>query len=165
MSAHLSAEEQSKEYIKVFKWLIALTIIEVAAVFLEKLHVPKLVVTLIVVIFSCAKAVLVGYYYMHLKYEARWLQIVAILPIIAFAYALVLGADYKIYLADHAPSKYIPEPPRVFPESEKEEIEEPIVLIENEDSSPVKEAAPQTTEAPKPEAGSAPAAGGGGDWN
>jgi caa(3)-type oxidase subunit IV len=79
-----------KKYIKVFFGLIALTVIELIIV---AIPMNKTLSTLLVAFFSSAKAVVVGYYYMHLESETRWLQIVACLPIIAFGYAFVLMAD------------------------------------------------------------------------
>jgi cytochrome c oxidase subunit 4 len=95
--AHHDYAQTKKTYFKVFKWLCILTVIEVAVVFLKKLHVPELLVDLLVVAFSSSKAVLVGYYYMHLKSETKWLKMIACLPVIAFAYAFVLGLDLKVY--------------------------------------------------------------------
>lgn len=111
-AAHHDPVATRKTYIQVFKWLCILTVIEVAVVFLKKIHVPDIIVNLMVVFFSCMKAVLVGYYYMHLKQETKWLKIMACLPVIAFCYAFVLGLDLKVYprpIEDYAGA-----PERVF---------------------------------------------------
>jgi len=104
-AAHHDPVATRKTYLQIFKWLCILTVIEVAVVFLKKIHVPDIIVNLLVVFFSCMKAVLVGYYYMHLKQETKWLKIIACLPVIAFCYAFVLALDLKVYprpLEDYA---------------------------------------------------------------
>ncbi len=106
--AHHDPVAQRKEYFKVFGYLIALTVLEVAFVFLP---LPKFIITLLVVIASCAKAGLVGYYYMHLKQETLWLKVVACLPIVMFVYLAVLGPDSK----QRPVHVYFFEPPRVLP--------------------------------------------------
>ena len=49
---------------------------------------------------SIAKASLVGLFFMHLKFETKWLKFIAILPIIAGFYALMLTAEafYRYWL-------------------------------------------------------------------
>jgi cytochrome c oxidase subunit 4 len=108
-AAHTAEELKAtrKKYFNVFWGLVALTIIELVIVYLP---IGQTLITLGVAIFSSAKAVVVGYYYMHLEYETRWLKIIASLPIIAFGYAFVLMADAPTRPA----SFYSHEPARVF---------------------------------------------------
>jgi caa(3)-type oxidase subunit IV len=108
MSAVLSYEQKKKKYINVFYGLIALTVIELIVVALP-FKGPMMAIA--IAVFSSAKAVVVGYYYMHLEHETRMLKIVACLPIIAFGYAFFLIKDIP-----HRPiSPYVNEPARVFP--------------------------------------------------
>lgn len=108
--SHHDPIAQRKEYFKVFGYLVALTILEVAFV---ALPLPKFIITLLVVVASCTKAGLVGYYYMHLKSETTWLKILACLPLIMFGYLAVLGPD-----SHQRPAHvYLPERPRVLPSS------------------------------------------------
>jgi len=104
--------ETRKEYFRIFKYLVILTVLEVGFVFLP---IPKIFVTLLVVVASCSKAALVGYYYMHLKSETLWLKLVALLPIIMFGYLAVLGPD----AAQRRFNVYLNEPPRILPSHEE----------------------------------------------
>lgn len=107
--AHATYAEKVKQYIKVFWYLLALTVAELAVVYSNFLpHVPT---TILVCILSLAKAVCVGWWYMHLNHETKGLKLIAILPLfIAFFYATYLVID-----APHRPvSPYIGEAPRVF---------------------------------------------------
>src|SRR5690348_2699766 len=106
--AHLDPAAQRKEYFKIFFILVVLTVLEVVFVMLP---LPKLVITLLVVTASCSKAGLVGYYYMHLKQETKWLKMLACLPLLMFGYLAVLGPDS----AQRHFSVYSPERARVLP--------------------------------------------------
>jgi caa(3)-type oxidase subunit IV len=109
MSAVLSYEQKKKKYINVFYGLIALTVIELIIV---ALPFKGVIMPILIAVFSSAKAVVVGYYYMHLEHETKMLKIVACLPIIAFGYAFFLVKDIP-----HRPlSAYENEPARVFPQ-------------------------------------------------
>lgn len=105
------ARQKIKGYINVFWGLVALTIIELAIVYGEHVGIPHLAVMWGVIIFSCAKAVVVGYYYMHLNHETKWLKIVACVPVIAAVYAAVLVLEARVA---QVPSEYEPHYPRVF---------------------------------------------------
>jgi cytochrome c oxidase subunit 4 len=123
-TAHASFEDLAqvrKKYFWVFKLLIILTAIEIGAVFLKKLAMPVLLVDAIIVVFSCAKAVAVAYWYMHLEHETKWLKAVALLPLIAFCYAFVLIIDTKM---SRPISVYMPEPERHYKISHHEDISE-----------------------------------------
>lgn len=119
MSHAMSLEEiaaRRKKYFNVFYGLIALTVIELAIV---ALPLSKLWMGILVGVFSSAKAVVVGWYYMHLEHETKWLQIVAALPVIAFGYAFVLIIDTP----SRPISAYINEPARTFQEHHKQSSE------------------------------------------
>jgi cytochrome c oxidase subunit IV len=61
-------------YMKVFWWLLALTIVEVAVVYA---HLPKLSMVVALVLLALSKAFLVAWYFMHLRSEkaALWAMI------------------------------------------------------------------------------------------
>jgi len=75
-----------KEYVWVWVALAVLTAVEVFAA----LHMHGTAKWLSLVVLACAKAGCVGYWYMHLKQEMGWLKFVALMPIIAGLYAVVL---------------------------------------------------------------------------
>jgi cytochrome c oxidase subunit IV len=107
--AHATYSEKVHSYLKVFYYLLALTIGELAVVYIP--GIPHLVMTLVVCFLSLLKAVCVGWWYMHLNHETKALKALAILPLfIAFFYAA-----YLVYDAPYRPvSPYIGEPARVF---------------------------------------------------
>ncbi|MBS1985129.1 MAG: cytochrome C oxidase subunit IV family protein [Bdellovibrionales bacterium] len=116
-TAHQSPSEKVRLYFKVFFALFVITILEVGATFLPG---HKIVRDVIICLLASMKAGMVGYYYMHLNHETKWLRIVALLPIFMFVYAAVLMPD-----AEHhrQASEYLPVHPRVFPVSEHESEE------------------------------------------
>lgn len=105
---------------KVFYILIGLTIIELFFVELPRFvpDISKLLVTILVCAASLAKAVYVGWYFMHLNHETPWLRKLVLLSMICFFYAAVLIPDT---IMDRPMVKYIPEPVRVFKNDHKAE--------------------------------------------
>ena len=74
------AENEHKEhpkYFKIFWWLLALTIIEVAVAIPEYAVVLK---AILLIGLACSKAALVAIYFMHLKFEKRTLTIIVVTP-------------------------------------------------------------------------------------
>lgn len=114
MSAHaLSHQEKVRIYFKVFFALFVITILEVGATFIPG---HKIIRDTIICLLACTKAGAVGYYYMHLNHEKKWLRIVAVLPIFMLVYAAVLIPDT---IHDRPTATYLPIRPRVFPVHEK----------------------------------------------
>lgn len=139
--AHLSYSEKVKSYMRVFVYLLILTVAELAVVYFHAF--PPMITKLLVCVLSLSKAVCVGWWYMHLNHETNGLKLVAILPLfIAFFYATYLVID-----APHRPaSAYIGEAPRVF----KGHIEAEDHPSEASHEAQ-HEAAPSTEAAPAPE--------------
>ncbi len=111
MAAHVSQEEKKKLYFKVFFALFVITILEVAATFLPG---HKIIRDIIICVFACTKAGAVGYYYMHLSHETKWLRIVAVMPMIILLYVVVLIPDT---IHSRPTVTYLPVRPRVFAET------------------------------------------------
>ena len=103
---------KNKKYLKVFYMLCAFTVLEVLPTFFEK-SVPKIVLDTIIITFTAAKMYCVGYYFMHLEFESRWMKIVAMMPLMLLANAAVLMPD-TVHDRSRAISHYIPEPARVL---------------------------------------------------
>lgn len=82
-----AAKSHRKEYFIIFFVLTALTIVEliVPNMDMSKFNKGSALVGL-----ALGKAALVGYYYMHLKDETWWMRFVALIPISAFLYALMV---------------------------------------------------------------------------
>lgn len=66
-------------YIGVFWWLLALTIVEVAVIFLP---LARLIVGILLVGLAMSKASLVAMYFMHLRFERRTLALIAATPLL-----------------------------------------------------------------------------------
>ena len=88
--AHAAHDDHGKRpYMAIFWGLLVLTIFEVSTIFIpipENLH---LVVTApLLMVIAIGKAALVAAYYMHLRYDPRWLVPVFVGP---FALAILFG--------------------------------------------------------------------------
>ena len=84
----------TKEYMLVFLALAVFTIIELI---IPELNVSYASKAFGLTLFAFAKAFCVGYFYMHLNEEKRWLKFIAIIPVSAFLYftMLILESSYR----------------------------------------------------------------------
>lgn len=104
-------DPKRKTYINVFWGLCFLTVLELAFL---KLPFSQTVITLLVCAASLAKAVVVGWVYMHLNHETKGLKILLLFPLfVAFFYAVFLIADSNITDRRHA-HDYVGQPKRFF---------------------------------------------------
>jgi cytochrome c oxidase subunit 4 len=74
-------------YMAIFWWLFALTIVEVAVPFAITAQIPKV---FLLVSLAVGKAALVGLYFMHLRFEVRTLGIIALTPMLLCAFLLFM---------------------------------------------------------------------------
>ena len=74
-----AAEHKHPDYMKIFLWLFALTVIELAVIFMG---LPKLVVGAALVVLAVWKAALVAMYFMHLRFETKTLAWIAVTPLV-----------------------------------------------------------------------------------
>ncbi|MBI1847529.1 MAG: cytochrome C oxidase subunit IV family protein [Candidatus Rokubacteria bacterium] len=77
------SEHKHPNYMAIFWYLAVLTVLEIGVVFLPH-YVPgigKMTVGVLLCGFAIAKAALVAMYFMHLKFEARTLGLVALTPL------------------------------------------------------------------------------------
>lgn len=89
----MTARHEKPNYIGVFWWLLTLTIIEVAVIFLP---LQRLLIGFLLVGLALSKASLVAMYFMHLRFERRTLGLIALTPLV-LCLLLVFGL-----LPDHA---------------------------------------------------------------
>lgn len=75
------------EYLKIFVILTVLTVIELIVPNMSISHFSK---ASSLTLLAVGKAAIVGYYYMHLREETRWLKAIALIPISAVVYAAVV---------------------------------------------------------------------------
>jgi cytochrome c oxidase subunit 4 len=74
-------------YIGVFWWLLALTILEIAVIYLPIL---RLAVVILLVALAISKASLVALYFMHLKFERVPLGVIALTPFILCVFLILM---------------------------------------------------------------------------
>jgi cytochrome c oxidase subunit 4 len=78
------------EYFKIFVVLTVLTIVELVVPALDISYALK---AISLTLLALGKACVVAYSYMHLKEETKWLKAIAMVPISAFIFAVVLILD------------------------------------------------------------------------
>ena len=74
-------KSHTKEYMLVFLALAIFTVIELV---IPELNVSYASKAFGLTLFAFAKAFCVGYFYMHLNEEKRWLKFIGIIPVSAF---------------------------------------------------------------------------------
>ena len=74
-------------YIGVFWWLLALTILEIAVIYMP---MARLIIVILLVGMALSKAALVGMYFMHLKFERHTLGLIAITPLILCVFLILM---------------------------------------------------------------------------
>lgn len=86
--SHEGHKNHKREYFRVFFVLAALTVVELIIPGMDSIsHVAK---TSSLILLALGKASVVGWYYMHLKDETKWLRFIALIPISAFCYAVMV---------------------------------------------------------------------------
>ena len=63
-----NAHKEHPKYMRIFWILLALTVAEVAVVYMP---LPKIVIALLLIGMACSKALYVALYFMHLKFEKK----------------------------------------------------------------------------------------------
>lgn len=76
-----------KEYMLIFFTLAVLTALEL---FVPDMEASKITKGTILSGLAVAKVGMVAWYFMHLKEERGWLKFIAVIPIAAFLYAVML---------------------------------------------------------------------------
>jgi cytochrome c oxidase subunit 4 len=85
-AAHKETHEDPN-YLAVFGWLFALTVLEVAVIYLP---VPKLLIAVALVLMASVKAALVAIYFMHLKFEKVVIWWIAVIPAILCVFLILM---------------------------------------------------------------------------
>jgi cytochrome c oxidase subunit 4 len=81
-----TTEHTQTSYMTIFWWLAALTVIELAVIFMP---IPKILIAVLLCSLALGKAALVAMFFMHLRFETRTLGLVALTPL-AIAFLLVM---------------------------------------------------------------------------
>jgi cytochrome c oxidase subunit 4 len=74
-------------YIGVFWWLLALTILEIAVIYVP---MARLIIVILLVGLAVSKAALVAMYFMHLKFERVTLGVIALAPLILCVFLILM---------------------------------------------------------------------------
>ncbi len=74
-------------YISIFWWLLALTIVEIAIIYMP---MARLFINILLVGFALAKAALVAMYFMHLRFEKITLAMIAVTPLIICLFLILM---------------------------------------------------------------------------
>ncbi|OGP21473.1 MAG: hypothetical protein A2038_05495 [Deltaproteobacteria bacterium GWA2_57_13] len=74
-------------YIGVFWWLLALTILEIAVIYMP---LARLIIVILLVGLALSKASLVALYFMHLKFERVTLGVIALTPLILCVFLILM---------------------------------------------------------------------------
>ena len=82
-----STTHSSANYLKIFYILLALTIVEVAIVYL---HLPKILLVSLLVVLAVWKAALVAMHFMHLKFEKTTLMMIALSPFVLCVFLILM---------------------------------------------------------------------------
>jgi cytochrome c oxidase subunit 4 len=85
-AAHKETHEDPN-YLAVFGWLFALTVVEVAVIYLP---IPRLMIAATLVILASVKAALVAIYFMHLKFEKVVIWWIAVIPAILCVFLILM---------------------------------------------------------------------------
>ena len=81
------ATHQEPNYIGVFWWLLILTIVEIAVVYMP---MARIVIAALLVTLAVTKAALVAMYFMHLKFERSTLAWVALSPFVLCVFLILM---------------------------------------------------------------------------
>lgn len=74
-------------YIGVFWWLLALTILEIAVIYVP---IAKMAIVILLVAMAISKAALVALYFMHLKFERLTLGVIALTPFVLCVFLILM---------------------------------------------------------------------------
>jgi cytochrome c oxidase subunit 4 len=83
----MAEHHQEPNYMGVFWWLLALTILEVVVALLP---LEPLVKGILLVGMALAKAILVALYFMHLRFETRTLGLIAFTPLTICVFLILM---------------------------------------------------------------------------
>ena len=75
----MAQTHKQPNYIAIFWWLLALTILEVGVIFMP---LTRVLIAILLVGLALSKAALVAMYFMHLKFERTTLGLIAVTPLV-----------------------------------------------------------------------------------
>jgi cytochrome c oxidase subunit IV len=81
------ATHTEPNYMAVFWWLLVLTILEVAVVYMP---IAKMAIAIMLIVMAITKATMVALYFMHLKFERRTLGFIALSPFVLCVFLILM---------------------------------------------------------------------------
>jgi cytochrome c oxidase subunit 4 len=81
------ATHKEPNYIGVFWWLLILTVLEIAVVYMP---MTKMVIAVLLISLAISKAALVALYFMHLKFERLTLGLIALSPFVLCVFLILM---------------------------------------------------------------------------
>ena len=81
------AAHKQPNYIGVFWWLLVLTVIEIAVIYMP---IAKFAIAVMLIVLAVTKAALVALYFMHLKFERITLGWIALSPFILCVFLILM---------------------------------------------------------------------------
>jgi cytochrome c oxidase subunit 4 len=81
------AAHKQPNYIGVFWWLLVLTVIEIAVIYMP---IAKFAIAVMLIVLAVTKAALVALYFMHLKFERVTLGWIALSPFILCVFLILM---------------------------------------------------------------------------
>jgi cytochrome c oxidase subunit 4 len=99
----MAEEHASPNYWLIWLYLFILTVVEVAVIFAP---IAKLIIVIALIALALAKATMVAAYFMHLRFEARTLALIAVTPLLLGALLIfILIPDHSAVLHKTEPGK------------------------------------------------------------
>ena len=74
-------------YMGVFWWLLALTLLELGVIYVP---IHRMAILVLLVVLAVTKAVLVALYFMHLKFERLTLALIALSPFVLCVFLILM---------------------------------------------------------------------------
>ena len=100
----MTQAHKQPNYIAIFWWLLALTVLEVAVIFAP---MARVLIAILLVGMALSKASLVAMYFMHLKFERTTLGLIAMTPLllcVMLAFALLPDLSGTSHQTAEAPA-------------------------------------------------------------
>jgi len=83
----MATQHAEPNYMGVFWWLLALTVLEIAVIYMP---MARAIIVILLVGMAISKATLVALYFMHLKFERRTLGVIALTPFILCVFLILM---------------------------------------------------------------------------
>ena len=99
------AHREEPNYIGVFWWLLALTILEIGVIYAP---FAKTMIAILLIGLALTKATLVALYYMHLKFEQRTLGLIAVIPLVLCVFLIFMLTPDLGAVLHHSPKSEAP---------------------------------------------------------